>query len=365
MIARNHFIFWSLAALAFAGFVFLFKSVLLPFVLGIAVAYLLNPLVNRLGKWGLNRGAAALFILSMFLVIAGGLLAILIPVLARELAEFAGDLPGYIDRLEQILTPYSDRLQALVDGGQEANIKELLTQNSAVGLDTANKLLIGVAAGGTALIGFISLVVIMPVVAYFMMKEWPKITDWVIDLMPRQHKPTIMDLFKQIDRKLSGFVRGQLSVAFILAVFYAVALTIAGLKYGFLIGFGAGMLSIIPMVGSAVGFVVGVIMAWMQTGEWSFVAIVAGIFIAGQVVEGNFLTPKLVGNSVGLHTLWVFFALMAGGALFGILGMFLAVPVAAVAGVLIAFGIARYKASPYYKQEKPAKDKKHADKKNG
>ena len=365
MTARNQFIFWGLAALAFAGFIVLFKSVLLPFVLGIAVAYLLNPLVNRLGKWGLNRRAAALLILFSFMVIMGGLLAVLIPVLVRELTEFIDELPGYIDRIEGILAPYSDRLQALVDRGQNTDIKELLTQNSAVGMNAANKVLVGVAAGGTAVIGFVSLVVIMPVVAYFMMKEWPHITKWVIDLMPPAHKPTIMDLFKQIDRKLSGFVRGQLSVAFILAVLYAVALTIAGLKYGFLIGFGAGMLSIIPMVGSAVGFVVGILMAWIQTGEWSFVGIVAAIFIIGQLVEGNFLTPKLVGGSVGLHPLWVFFALMAGGALFGILGMFLAVPVAAVAGVLIAFGIARYKTSPYYKEEKPAKDKKNADKKNG
>jgi predicted PurR-regulated permease PerM len=158
-----------------------------------------------------------------------------------------------------------------------------------------------------------------------------------------------MKLLKEIDQKLSGFVRGQISVAVMLGIGYALALSIAGLKYGFLIGLGAGFLSVIPMVGSAVGLVVSVAVAWFQSGDMIFVLIIAGIFIAGQIIEGNFLTPKLVGDSVGLHPLWVFFALLAGGSLLGILGMFLAVPLAAVIGVLLSYAIYRYKQSPYYK----------------
>ncbi len=157
-----------------------------------------------------------------------------------------------------------------------------------------------------------------------------------------------MDLLKQIDQKLSGFVRGQISVAVMLGVAYAIALTIAGLKYGFMIGLMSGLLSVIPMVGSAVGLIVSVAVAWFQAGDIVFVGIIAAIFIAGQVIEGNFLTPKLVGDSVGLHPLWVFFALLAGGSLLGILGMFLAVPVAAVIGVLLSFAIYKYKQSAYY-----------------
>jgi predicted PurR-regulated permease PerM len=173
--------------------------------------------------------------------------------------------------------------------------------------------------------------------------------------MPREHKQTISDLLRQIDRKLSGFVRGQISVAFILALGYAIALSLAGLKYGFLIGFSAGLLSIIPMVGSTFGLLAGTLAAWIQVGNdnWMFIGLIAGIFIVGQLIEGNLLTPKIVGDKVGLHPLWIFFAILAGGSLFGILGMLLAVPVAAVASVLLAFGIRRYKSSSFYDDGKP------------
>lgn len=157
-----------------------------------------------------------------------------------------------------------------------------------------------------------------------------------------------MGLLKQINEKLAGFIRGQISVALFLAFAYAIALTLAGLKYGLLIGIMSGLLSVIPMVGSAVGLIVSVGVAWFQTGEWSYVAIIAAIFLSGQLIEGNFLTPKLVGDSVGLHPLWVFFALLAGGSLLGILGMFLAVPVAAVIGVLLSYALHKYKQSAYY-----------------
>src|SRR5690606_21553831 len=157
-----------------------------------------------------------------------------------------------------------------------------------------------------------------------------------------QHEATIRNLLRQIDTKISGFIRGQITVAFILGIVYAVSLSIAGLNYGFLIGLGAGLFSVIPFVGSTLGLIVAVGVAWFQTaGDWTYTAIIAAIFLAGQFIEGNFLTPKLVGDSVGLHPLWVLFALLAGGSLFGIVGMLLAVPVAAVIGVLVCCAIDR------------------------
>lgn len=173
-------------------------------------------------------------------------------------------------------------------------------------------------------------------------------TKWTDDLIPRGSYDTVKGLLHQINVKLSGFVRGQISVAFALAIIYALALTVAGLKFGFLIGIMAGVLSVIPLIGSTVGLVVSVLVAWFQSGEWSYVGIIAAIFLVGQFVEGNFLTPKLLGSSVGLHPLWILFALLAGGSLFGIVGMFLAVPVAAVVGVLLGFAIKQYRESPYY-----------------
>jgi predicted PurR-regulated permease PerM len=349
MTAQRHFIFWTLAFAAFMSFLFVFKSILLPFVLGLVIAYLLNPMVNSFARFKLDRGPAALLILFCFFAIVASLIAVLVPVLYRELVALSEDMPIYIDKASNIMQPYVENLRGFVSQDGGANLKELAGQHAATGLNAATKVLAGLAIGGMAIFDFILLVVVTPVVAYFMMKEWTHITRWTVDMMPRNDMNTILDLLHQIDRKLSGFIRGQISVAFILAVIYSIALAIAGLKYGILIGFAAGLLSVIPMVGSAVGLITGVLVAWFQTGEWTFVAIIAAIFLVGQFIEGNFLTPKIVGDRIGLHPLWIFFALMAGGSLLGFLGLLIAVPVAAVVSVLAAFGIKKYKASSYYK----------------
>lgn len=348
MTARNHMVFWSLAFAGFLVFVYVFKAVLLPFVLGLAIAYLLNPLVNGLGKAKIARAPAALLILCLFYAFVAGFLALLTPVLYKQGLQFSEDFPGYVDSLITLADPYTKRVFALLGEENGTDLKALLAGQAGTAAGMVNAIFQKLAAGGQAVFDLISVFVLTPIVAYFMMKEWLHITKWVEDLLPRANKETIMDLFRQIDKKLSGFVRGQISVAFILAIGYAVALSIAGLKYGFLIGLASGFLSIIPMVGSTLGLVVSVTVAWFQSSDWLYVAVIGGIFLAGQIIEGNILSPKIVGKSVGMHPLWVFFALLAGGSLFGILGMLLAVPVAAVAGVLLAFAMTQYKASPYY-----------------
>lgn len=356
MTTRNKAIFWSLAAAALIAFVFIFKSVLTPFVLGIAIAYLLNPLVTKLGRVKISRTPATVIILGGFVIFMAALIALISPILYRQITEFANDLPGYIDQIWDAAQPASRRIMAVFGVNGETDVKALLKENSGAAADVAKKILGGIASGGQAIIDTIFILTVTPIVAFFMMQEWPKITNWVEDLLPRDYKKTILDLIEQIDQKLAGFIRGQITIAFFLGLGYAVALTIAGLKYGFLIGLCAGFLSIIPMVGSTLGLLVSVAVAWFQSGELSYMAIIAGIFLVGQLIEGNILSPKIMGDSVGLHPLWVFFALMAGGALFGILGMLLAVPVAAVAGVLLAFAITQYKSSSLYKgKPKPKK----------
>lgn len=362
----THLIFWAGASIAFVLTIILFKTVLLPFVMGIAVAYLLNPTVNKFSEVGISRGPAALMILFSFLILIGGFIGIVSPILYRELAQFSKDLPEYIEKFWEMLTPITAKLEEYVGTVEKENIEALLKDNAGSATALAKAIVGKLAAGGQAVADIISVAVFMPIVAYFMMKEWPAVTKWVHDLMPRHSEGTIVSLLKQIDEKLSGFVRGQITVAVILGITYAIMLTLAGLKYGFMIGLFSGFLSVIPMVGSAVGLIVSVAVAWFQAGDIMFVALVGGIFIGGQVIEGNFLTPKLVGDSVGLHPLWVFFALLAGGSLLGILGMFLAVPVAAVIGVLLAFAIAEYKQSAYYLDpivEKPEPKKKATAKK--
>ncbi|MEZ5919394.1 MAG: AI-2E family transporter [Alphaproteobacteria bacterium] len=358
MSARHHLLFWLSAFAALLLFITLFADILLPFALGIAVAYLLNPLVNAFSKLRLSRRFSALLILTVFFSAVLAFLAVLTPLLYKQTLELAEAIPSYVESAWALAEPFSKKALAALGQENNADIKDLLSAHSQTVLDMANRLLQGLGNGGQAALDLISVIIFMPVVAYFMMKEWPSMTGWVKDLLPREHKMVILDLLKQIDRKLSGFVRGQISVAVLLGALYAIALSLIGLKYGFLIGLGAGLLSVIPMVGSFIGLVVSLGVAcfqWIPDGQWALIGGVAAIFIAGQLIEGNILTPKLVGESVGLHPLWVFFALLAGGSLFGIVGMLLAVPVAAVASVLIAFGLSRYKDSAFYhgKNKKP------------
>lgn len=369
---QSQAIFWVIILLLFIGFLAVFSSVLTPFVIGIAVAYLLNPLINTLAKIKIPRTLSSLIILVGFFSLVIGLIAVISPILSRELAELSRNTPDYLDTLLASIEPHITRLQTLITGEDKplpnfdtidrkalnakimASLNGESLQNGAMALSKSVK---AIANGGAAIGSFFTTLVLAPIVAFFMMRDWVKIKNWCTELMPQDHKPTILDLIKQIDEKVSGFVRGQITVAVALAFIYAIALTLAGLKYGFLIGFVSGLLSIIPMLGSIVGFVISIGVAWFQSGgDIGFLALIGGIFLVGQIVEGNILTPKLVGESVGLHPLWVFFAVMAGGAVLGLLGMFLAVPVAAVTGVLIAFGIARYKSSNLYKSKKaPAK----------
>ncbi len=355
MTLQSNLIFWTLTTALFISFITLFQSVLLPFVLGMVIAYLLDPLVEKMVKAKMARGVAALIIVASFYIVMLGLIAVISPILYSEATDFATELPQYLNSLRELVAPYTQKLEGVI-GAQE------LSNHAGKASEIGGSIAAYLAAGGIAVLDIISLAVITPIVAYFMMKEWGAIINWFEELLPKHMKTTIKDLLSQINTKLAGFIRGQVSVAVILGGLYAIALTLAGLKYGFLIGLVAGLLSIIPMLGSILGLVIAVVVAGFQSGgDISFIGLIAAIFIAGQVIEGNFLTPRLVGGAVGLHPLWIFFALMAGGSLFGILGMLIAVPVAAIVSVLASFGIKSYKAGSYYKATaKPKKAKAKA-----
>ncbi len=343
-------LFWLFIASLFVAFLWMFNNVLLPFILGFAVAYLLNPIIYKLEKWNINRKPASIIILSSFFLLLAIVIAVVSPILVREMGAFAEELPNYIDQIQASAQPLVNSLQAQFGLYSNEDLIEKIQPYMGKAAETSAGFLKTVVSGGVAIFDFTLALFLTPIVAFFLMNEWPKITAWIYDIMPRDHEKTLKGLLAEIDQKLSGFIRGQLSVCAVLGVLYAVALMIAGLKYGFFIGLMAGALSIIPLVGSIVGLIVSVMVAWFQSGDIVYVSIIAVIFFAGQIIEGNFLTPKLVGDSVGLHPLWVLFSLMAGGAVLGILGMLIAVPVAAVAGVLLSFFIWKYKNSSFYKK---------------
>lgn len=345
---EKHFLFWLLLFVVFAGVIWLFKASLTPFILGAAIAYLLEPIVERLHKYKCPRWLSSAGILVVFFAFVFGAMAIALPFIHKEILRLIENFPDYMDRMWDASQPLRKWAEAYISEEEIKSFRSSLQDNSGQ-ITAVGKNVLSVFVSSTqAFFNTLSIIFITPLVAFFMMKEWTAMTNWVDDLIPRKNYDMIKDLLKEINGKVSGFVRGQLSIAFILAVVYALALTIAGLNYGFLIGFAAGLLSVIPLLGSTLGLIVSLGVAWFQSYEITYTLIIAAIFVAGQIVEGNILTPKLLGKSVGLHPLWILFALIIGGGLFGIVGMLLAVPVAATIGVLLAFGIRAYKKSEYY-----------------
>jgi len=347
--------FWLGAFIVFCVLVWLLEDMLLPFILGLGIAYLLNPMVEWFGRRAYPRAIVSLGILVFFLGFLAIFLAILMPMIYRQVLQLAQDIPDLTASLWELVEPYTRWIGAELEIENTEDLSALVQENMQENMgsiwEVAKRLMGGVAAGSQAVLGVLSIIFLTPIAAYFMLKEWPAIKGWVNDIMPRQHESTIKDLLSKINDKIAGFIRGQLAVVSAIALMYSVALTIADLNYGILIGILAGVLSIIPLFGSITGLMISVVVAWFQSGEWSYVLIIAAIFLVGQAIEGNLITPRLVGKYVGLHPLWVLFVLLAGGSLFGFVGLLLAVPVAASAGVLINFAIQTYKNSPLYKDK--------------
>jgi len=341
--------FWLIGLAVLLVAIYLLRAVLLPFVAGMAVAYLLDPVCDRLQRWGLSRTWATAVVTAMFIVLAVAAVLLLVPLLAGQITSLVERLPDYIEALRSQVGRLLDTLQARLDPAVLERVREAV-QGSAgriVGwaTDTVGRLV----SGGVALANMLSLLVITPVVAFYLLRDWDRLVAKIDSWLPRDHAETIREQVREVDRTLAGFLRGQGTVCLLLGLFYAIGLTAVGLDFGLVVGLLAGLLSFIPFVGSMVGLFASVGLAAVQFGDWVMVAIVAGIFFAGQAIEGNVLTPKLVGGSVGLHPLWVIFGLLAGGALFGFVGVLLAVPAAAVIGVAARFGLSRYMASPYYR----------------
>ena len=342
--------FWVAALVLVAGALWLLGEILLPFVAGMALAYLLNPLTNRLERTGIPRWIGALCVVSLIVLAIVLLLLVIAPVIGVQLAGLIENIPRYIRRLQEFVTdpsrPWLSRLVGERFGDADKAVGEVATRGAAL----ATAALGTVWSGGRTLLSVLSLLVVMPVVAYYFLADWPRIVASVDRLVPRAQQDTIRTLAREADDAVSGFVRGQTTVCLLLGLFYAVALSLVGLNFGLLIGLVAGLISFIPYIGSITGLVLSLGVAIAQFWpDWIWIAAVLAIFFVGQFVEGNILMPKLVGDSAGLHPLWLMFALFAFGYLFGFLGLLLAVPLAAALGVLVRFAIRRYLASPLYK----------------
>jgi predicted PurR-regulated permease PerM len=344
-ISRQRWFWLAVLALGVLA-LYVLREVLAPFVAGAAIAYLLDPVCDRLQRLGMSRTWATTLVTLAFVVLLVLLLLLLVPTIYHQLVSFIESLPAIIETVRSRVQPLLEDLREAA--GQTGQIRQAAGDVVGRAANWALQALGGVISGGLALVNILSLLFITPVVTFYLLRDWDRVLAHVDGLLPREHAETIREQARLVNETLAGFVRGQATVCLLLGTFYAVALSMAGLNFGLVIGLVAGILSFIPFVGTIFGFLASTGVAFAQFDEWYRIAIVVGIFFFGQFVEGNFLTPKLVGDRVRLHPVWVIFALLAGGALFGFVGVLLAVPVAAVIGVLTRFAISRYTASPLY-----------------
>lgn len=335
---------WGFGLVGLLAFLWLVSDAIAPFILGAALAYLLDPLADRLESWGLGRAWATILISLVFILLVIILMVLVVPLIVEQAQALVLALPGMLARALEFLTT---KFPTLLD--EDSTIRQALVSSQdalqSKGVAFMNELL----SRSLAVVDFLLLLIVSPVVAFYLLLDWDRMIAVLDSWLPRQHAPVIRQMSKDIDKVLAGFVRGQMTVGMILGIFYATALALVGLQFGIVVGLLAGLLTFIPYVGSTLGGTASIGIALFQF--WDdpiWIGVVAVIFISGQLVEGNFLTPKLVGSSVGLHPVWLMFALYAFGSLLGFAGLLIAVPAAACIGVLGRFGIGNYRESKLY-----------------
>ena len=324
------------------------KSVLLPFVLGLLIAYMFDHLCDRMQKYMPRSAAAGLVVVALIGLFVGIGFA-LYPLVTQQLGELVQMLPGMIANVKRQALRYVNHLpfsatQALpID-----EVKEQIGNASGELADRMKDMVISLLHSGGTLLNIATLLLITPVVAFYCLRDWDKMIHSIDRVLPRAHAPVIRTQAKEINRTLAGFLRGQLNVCLIMGVYYAIGLTLAGLNFSLVIGFISGLLLIVPYAGAATSTIIGIAIALAQFDDVSKVFIVGAVYVSGQVIESYILSPKLVGDQVNLHPVWLIFGMLAGGALMGFTGVLIAVPLTAVIGVLIRFAIARYMHSVFY-----------------
>tara|TARA_B110000902_G_C14224807_1_gene556581 strand:+ start:164 stop:1279 length:1116 start_codon:yes stop_codon:yes gene_type:complete len=356
---RDQLKYWGLTAAIFFILLWILGDVLLPFVLGAAVAYFLDPVADKLETFGASRVLATATITITAVMIFVLMALLVVPTLIHQTTSLVASAPQYGRDLAVFLT---ERFPSLLD--ETSTLSQSLSKIGEAIENRGGTLLNTALSSAASLISLITLFVIVPVVSVYLLLDWDRVIERIDELMPRDHAPIIRQLAKQIDQTLASFIRGMGTVCLILGTYYAFALMIVGLQFGLVVGFIAGIITFIPYLGSLIGGILAIGLAFFQfwngievitdgvttyATDWTSIALVAIIFVVGQVIEGNFLTPKLVGNSVGLHPVWLLLSLSVFGTLFGFVGLLVAVPLAAAIGVIIRFAIAQYNASLLYK----------------
>ncbi|RDI97670.1 AI-2E family transporter [Dyella solisilvae] len=345
---------WQMFAIT-AGILYVFwlmAPVLMPFAFAAMLAYLGNPMTDRLQRVGMGRTLAVSIVFIVLLLMAVGALLLLIPLISRQIDNLVQNLPDYVDWTRNTALPW---LQAKLHLDPRAFDTDQLMEQIKSHLGSisgaASTLLGKLSRSSLGVIAWLTNLVLIPVVAFYLLRDWYRLVAWIDGILPRSIEPTIAHLAREADSVLGAFVRGQLAVMLALGLFYGGSLTLMGLSVGPLIGMVAGLLSFVPYLGFIVGFGAALVAALVQFGDWNHLLIVVGIFTAGQLLEGYVLVPRLVGEKIGLHPVAVIFAVLAGGYLFGFLGVLLALPAASVILVLLRYLTERYRQSDLYTQQ--------------
>ena len=341
-------LFWFAILAGFVLILWVLKGILLPFVLGMAIAYFLDPVADRLVALRVPRSVAAGLIIVAFFLIATLLLMLIVPTIVEQATMLVRALPRYVAAATETLKPLVARVLTRVSTSPPTDLTQpLAAAQSMAGV--AGHLLNEALSRGFAFVNSVALLAVTPLVAFYLLRDWEKVVESVDGWLPRAHAEIIRTQLREIDWVLAGFARGTATVCLALAAFYATALSLVGLDFGLTIGLTAGLVSFIPYIGTLFGLVTSVGVALYQFWpDWPHVVVVLFVFFAGQILNDYVLIPRLVGERVGLHPLWVMFGLFAGGTLFGFVGLLIAVPVCAVIGVVTRFAITRYKQSPLY-----------------
>ncbi len=341
-------LFWIGAVVLAAYALNRLSSILLPFVMGSAIAFLLDPFVNRLDRLRVPRPVGSILVLFVFLALIVAFILLLVPLLETQVVTLVGHFPAYLalarDELDHFLALLQDRL----DADQVARLRDAASDKVGDILSSTGKIITSLLTGGVAVANVLSLIFITPIVAFFLLRDWEVLLATIDSLLPREHAATIRAQARLIEQTLSGFLRGQASVCLLLGVYYGLGLTIIGLDFGLVLGLVCGALIFIPFLGGITGGLLSVGLGFAQFGSWHKPLAILVLFVVGQTLEGNIITPKLVGDRVNLHPVWLIFSLLAFGALFGFVGVLIAVPIAAVIGVLVRFALTRYLLSPLY-----------------
>ena len=350
VVLERQALFWLALAAIILYLVGLLAPVLLPFVIGIVLAYFLNPLVDRMGRLGLPRWLAAVLVLAALIAILVLVLLFIVPTLAQQAADFVEAAPREIDKLKMLIVDTArEHLGPRYPKAEEA------VRGTLDSLSTAAPALMGALAQtlwnqGSAAFSVVSVMLIAPLVLFYALIDWPKMIGKLDSWLPREHADQIRALAAEINARISAFLRGQGTVCLLLAAFYALGLSLVGLDYGLLVGLMTGLAAFVPVVGWWLGTITAVSLAAVQFWpDYVHVLIVLGVMVSGMILENAVLTPNIVGSNVGLHPMWIIFALMTFGYLFGFLGLLVAVPVSAAIGVLVRFALRSYIASSLYR----------------